>query len=228
MSRIRYQLLAAAILAFGLHGMVLFWQLPQKKITLPAPLPLKKIVVSLGPKPVIKKTVIKKSEPEPKPRITSSPPEPQPVVEPVIKPTVKPVLKPVAKPQPVEKQKKISPPVLEEPPPEAKLITAEKSKTAVSSPVIRPATPIYRLNPPPKYPRLAQRRGLEGVVLLEVWVDIQGRVKELRISSSSGHSILDKAALKAVRNWRFSTGSIRGKPEEMWVKVPVRFQLQPR
>jgi len=62
--------------------------------------------------------------------------------------------------------------------------------------------------------------------LLEVRVDIQGRVKELKISSSSGHSLLDKAALKAVRDWRFSAGTIGGKPEEMWVKVPVRFQLQ--
>ena len=73
---------------------------------------------------------------------------------------------------------------------------------------------------------MARRRGLEGVVTIEAKIDINGRVEELRIFAGSGHTILDKAALKAVRAWRFSPGTVGGQTQSMWVKVPVRFELR--
>jgi len=57
-------------------------------------------------------------------------------------------------------------------------------------------------------------------------VDRNGRVCELRIHTSSGHPILDRAALRGVRNWCFSPGTINGQPSDMRVRVPVRFQLR--
>jgi protein TonB len=92
--------------------------------------------------------------------------------------------------------------------------------------VVREAAPLYQSNPPPEYPRMAKRRGLEGLVTLEAKIDRNGRVEELRLFTGSGHSILDKAALKAVRAWRFSPGTVGGKAQSMWVKVPVRFELR--
>ncbi|MEA2083467.1 MAG: energy transducer TonB [Thermodesulfobacteriota bacterium] len=93
--------------------------------------------------------------------------------------------------------------------------------------VVREAIPFYKKNPPPVYPRAARRRGLEGMVLLEVLVDRSGRVGNLRIFSSSGHRILDKAALKSVQKWRFVSARRGDEPVDMWVKVPVRFELGP-
>jgi protein TonB len=87
------------------------------------------------------------------------------------------------------------------------------------------AAPLYASNPAPKYPIQARRRGLEGTVLLEALIDTSGRVIDLRLSTSSGHSILDRAALQSVRGWRFQPGMIGGQPQQMWVKVPVRFAL---
>jgi protein TonB len=87
------------------------------------------------------------------------------------------------------------------------------------------AAPLYASNPPPEYPPQARRRGLQGVVIIEALIDVSGRVADLRPFSSSGHSILDKAALNAVRSWRFTAGIVGGKRKEMWVKVPVRFEL---
>ena len=72
---------------------------------------------------------------------------------------------------------------------------------------------------------MARRRGLEGVVTIEAKIDISGKVNELRIFASSGHKILDKAALGAVRGWQFSPGTVGGRTQSMWVKVPVRFEL---
>jgi len=93
------------------------------------------------------------------------------------------------------------------------------------SDVVREAAPLYKTNPPPEYPRMARRRGLEGVVTIEAKIDPHGTVAELRIFAGSGHALLDKAALKAVRNWRFSPGTVGGRAQAMWVKVPVRFEL---
>lgn len=88
------------------------------------------------------------------------------------------------------------------------------------------AVPRYRENPPPQYPPIARRRGYQGKVILEVLVSRKGEVKELMLSKSSGHPILDKAAMKSVKHWVFEPGERDGKPAEMWVKVPVRFQLR--
>jgi len=88
------------------------------------------------------------------------------------------------------------------------------------------ARPLYTINPPPPYPRLARKLGHEGVVQLEALVSIAGRVDDLRIAASSGHESLDAAALEAVRFWRFSAGQRNGQPVAMRVRVPVRFSLR--
>jgi protein TonB len=104
--------------------------------------------------------------------------------------------------------------------------TTTRPAPPASSGVVREAAPLYKSNPPPEYPRMARRRGLEGVVTIEAKIDRNGRVEELRLFAGSGHSILDKAALKAVRAWQFSPGTVGGRTQSMWVKVPVRFELR--
>ena len=63
--------------------------------------------------------------------------------------------------------------------------------------------PGYMKNPAPVYPRLARLRGYEGTVLLDVEVLPSGRVGRIAALTSSGHDVLDRAALSSVRNWRF-------------------------
>lgn len=48
---------------------------------------------------------------------------------------------------------------------------------------------------------------------------------EVELAQSSGADDLDRAALEAVRAWRFQPGTRGPAPVEAWVKVPVRFQL---
>jgi len=91
---------------------------------------------------------------------------------------------------------------------------------------ILPAIPQYGENPPPVYPSIARRRGYEGTVLLSVEVLANGAVGDLSVKKSSGHSILDRAALKAVKKWKFKPASQSGIPFIMWVDVPVRFELK--
>ena len=88
------------------------------------------------------------------------------------------------------------------------------------------AIPLYQVNPPPVYPVRARRRGHIGTVTLEVLVNSEGRVNGLRIFRSSGHSSLDRSALRSVKEWIFEPGKKGMKNGEMWVRVPVRFQLE--
>lgn len=87
------------------------------------------------------------------------------------------------------------------------------------------ASPDATLCPPPEYPRIARVRHLEGTVLLEVDVSSAGTPLEVRIWKSSGHQVLDRAALEAVRAWRFRPAHRGGRAEESTVRVPVTFRL---
>ena len=89
-----------------------------------------------------------------------------------------------------------------------------------------PARPRYRENPPPSYPEQARRRRLEGTVVLEALVGGKGKVDDLTVHASSGHQLLDEAALRAVRDWLFEPGQRGGMPVTAKVLVPVRFVLR--
>jgi protein TonB len=88
------------------------------------------------------------------------------------------------------------------------------------------AVPDYVVNPKPRYPRLAVSRSQEGTVILWVEVLPDGSVGEVEIFKSSGHTILDRSALRAVRKWQFKAGTKMGRPITMKVKVPVVFRLK--
>jgi protein TonB len=51
-------------------------------------------------------------------------------------------------------------------------------------------------------------------------------VDDLKVRTSSGFTVLDEAALEAVRNWHFSPGRRGDTPLAMWVEIPISFELQ--
>ena len=66
---------------------------------------------------------------------------------------------------------------------------------------------------PPPYPPGEVRRGNEGVSSLQVCLDARGRVTEASLAKSSGHKSLDQAALKWVREAKFSPAKVDGAPQ---------------
>lgn len=70
------------------------------------------------------------------------------------------------------------------------------------------------------YPPEAIALGLEGEVRLIVKVGADGEIDDVSIAASSGHAILDKAAIKAA----YAMGRLGGSSQELI--VPVIFQLQ--
>jgi protein TonB len=120
--------------------------------------------------------------------------------------------------------------IFEEPETQEEIVTDIDVAAAVDikkeTPVVREAVPLYKVNPPPEYPRLARKRGYQGTVVLDVLVDQNGKVGNLRLFTSSGHSILDKKAMVSVKEWLFEPGMKGDKKLDMWVRVPVRFELK--
>jgi protein TonB len=103
---------------------------------------------------------------------------------------------------------------------------ADKKSQRTVEPLIQEARPLYRENPPPVYPTVARRKRYQGLVWLEVLVDTQGQVADIRIHQSSGYDVLDGAALSAAKKWRFEPGKRGDATVPMWVRIPVRFQLR--
>lgn len=79
---------------------------------------------------------------------------------------------------------------------------------------------------PPQYPRLARKRGIEGVAMYEIWLDANGNQIKQVLISSSGTALLDNSALNAIKQWKFSPHVVSGQKMAHRVQVPVRFKLE--
>ena len=85
----------------------------------------------------------------------------------------------------------------------------------------KPLTPIR-----PKYPEIAQEAGIEGTVIVQVFVDKKGRVKETIILKGIPNTGLDEAAIAAIRKTRFLPAKQRERAVGVWISIPVNFRLK--
>ncbi|MGY0650357.1 energy transducer TonB [Luteimonas sp. A537] len=85
--------------------------------------------------------------------------------------------------------------------------------------------PASRNMRPPRYPPEAARAGIGGVVMLLIDLDASGNVTHISIERSSHDRNLDRAAIEAVRHWRFNPAIEDGVPVAARVRVPVKFRL---
>jgi protein TonB len=193
------------------------------------------------------------SPPEPPPApppIAAAPPPPEPAPPPLAEaPPAEPTPPPAAEAPPVEPAPPPPPPkppprhVLAKPqaprtaapaptpaPPSAPHRSAEAQVAALPPPTlpIEPPRPISAAagNPKPVYPAAARQRGLQGRVILHVEVSTLGAPLRVNVLTSSGHAILDEAALRAVSAWRFIPATRGGTPIVAAVDVPIQFRLE--
>ena len=90
-----------------------------------------------------------------------------------------------------------------------------------------PASAVQYLEPIAlEYPRLSKRLGETGMVMLRIFIDERGRVREAHVMRTSGHPRLDDAALAAVQKARFRPPSENGQAMSGYAQVPVDFQLE--
>lgn len=77
---------------------------------------------------------------------------------------------------------------------------------------------------PPPYPQLSTENGEEGTVVLNVFINIDGKAF-VWVKKSSGYSRLDAAGRKAVLQTKFQPATYRGKPVAMFFTRRIAFVL---
>ena len=77
----------------------------------------------------------------------------------------------------------------------------------------------------PDYTEEARRRGIEGDVVMEIVVEANGRVGQVRVLQGLGYG-LDERAAAAVRQWTFQPATRRGSPVSVMVEVAMEFKLR--
>jgi len=151
-------------------------------------------------------------------------------------PEVVPVTPPRVQPQPTIRDTVIAPPAADVPVLVEQGVFVDTAADALPQPgdavSIVPPGPVvgmqlqYDRAPSPPYPRLALQRELEGVVLLRILVDTDGRPLQVGIEQSSGHAVLDREAVRHVqRHWSFRPALRDGQPVQAVGIVPIEFRL---
>lgn len=172
------------------------------------------------------------------------PPKPLPVVQvSLVTPPVplEPrVIPPKPLPQKIERRPQLRPvqPLVEQPIPQAPVSAVPVAPPPPAPPVVVPPSapePVaelprynaaYLSNPPPAYPMLARRRGIEGTVVVRAEVAASGECLRVELKKTSGAGMLDNAALDAVRGWRFVPAKRGSQAVVAWVEVPITFKLE--
>lgn len=171
----------------------------------------------------------------PAPPVPPAPPAPTPAPPPTPQPVRKPsparplisaapglalaaFVVPAAPPQPVEA-----------PAPPAPVIMAAAPAPAPAEPAppprMIPASAVQYLEPPVLvYPRLSERNGERGRVMVRVFIDTLGLPQNVQVGQSSGFARLDDAAVSAVRKARFKPYTENGQPAAGWAVVPANFE----
>lgn len=99
-----------------------------------------------------------------------------------------------------------------------------------SAPAPRPVAPAATSQPQPlstpapRYPAQALRNGEHGTVMVRAEIGADGVPTSVEVARSSGSRSLDRAALDAVRRWRFRPAMADGRPTTGRVQVPINFQ----
>lgn len=192
-------------------------------------------VVAKPPEPVSVEPLPKPPSPVPPIEEVVPPVEPVDIVEKVIEPVKEVAIEPppeeLVPVEPVETKTEPEPETeteteLNDQPPPTTPVTSEPAQQPVET-IIPPRVEAYQSNnPPPKYPRLSKRLKEEGTVILELLIAEDGTVAELKVKRSSGFPRLDKAALKAVKRWRY-TPALRGDTAIAYrYEQPVSFTLK--
>lgn len=78
----------------------------------------------------------------------------------------------------------------------------------------------------PVYPAASIRANESGVVLLNMLIDLDGRVLDSKVERSSGHRRLDEAARQGLGLCKFKPATVDGKPEKTWSRIEYEWRIE--
>lgn len=181
---------------------------------------LSEIITPPAPKPEPPKPVVQPPAPAPRHVAPRKPVAPPPAPRLAAAPELPPA--PTAPTGTVEPQP--APPPIAAP---AAIAPAPPAPPAPPARIELPSSSAdYLQNPKPAYPPTSRRLGEQGRVVVRVLIGVDGTAQDAQVKVSSGYERLDRAALEAVRKWRYIPGKRGGVPEPMWFDAPINFSLE--
>ena len=168
-----------------------------------------KVIPQQIPKPIIKPKPVIKPKPIPKPI-------PEPIVEPIPEPIVEPIIEPVI--EPLSESIELN---------EVTQIS-EQTPTSPNPQVVNNYSNLLRAHiaKHKKYPRIAQRRKMQGEVVIAIQIGGDGSLISKNIQKSSGHKVLDKEGMNMMEKSKpFPVPPDTLKNSVTNVVVPIAFNL---
>lgn len=83
--------------------------------------------------------------------------------------------------------------------------------------------PLVRI--PPRYPRSAARRNIEGIVKIAFTITKEGRVKDPKVLMAQPEGVFEGAAIKAIMKWKFNPKIVNGEAVEQTAAQEIEFKL---
>ena len=100
------------------------------------------------------------------------------------------------------------------------------SSLRVSEPAPEVTAPPSEIrNPPPRYPRMARRRSLEGTVVVDVTIRMDGTAGPIRVVEQTGADLFADAVKEALEGWLFRPAQRGGVPVEAVHRIRFVFRL---
>jgi TonB family protein len=104
---------------------------------------------------------------------------------------------------------------------------SQQVTAALRQPLIVPANSLPRIREvAPRYPRAAERDGIEGTVDVEFTIAEDGTTRDLVVRDSNPKQIFDSAAIDAVGKWVFKPVIRDGQPVEQRTVIKIQFSLK--
>jgi len=76
------------------------------------------------------------------------------------------------------------------------------------------------------YPEMAKLAEIQGIVVVQAFINKKGHVVETIILHGHPNTGLDEAAIEAIRKTRFKPAKQRDIPVNVWVSIPINFKLR--
>jgi len=132
------------------------------------------------------------------------------------------------------------------PPPEINIqLPVQQAPTITASPTPPPPAPVAIVPTPapvapvrtppvvlaascekPEYPSASRRANETGTVLLSFLIDVNGKVIESKVETSSGHRRLDEAARAGLELCKFRPATVNGQPTRAWARIEYVWRLE--
>lgn len=101
---------------------------------------------------------------------------------------------------------------------------APTAAPAVAAPQIDDeVVPLVRV--PPNYPRIAQRRGIEGIVTVAFTIAADGSVRNPQVISADPSNVFDDAAIAAILKWKFKPRRVGGEAVDRRATQEIEFKM---